>query len=113
MHSGQTRYRLTSPKLLVLAGAAMIAGAAMAAAPSPAAAGQAPLATEGAAGPSAATLVYVYDRDLPGPGEEGYEQIDSKDIILDNPIREIGEHTFRVSLAGDVEAEVELEVVPG
>lgn len=44
--------------------------------------------------------------------EAGHEDVASSDIIIDDPIRETGEHTVRVSLAGSVSVEVNVEVVP-
>lgn len=44
---------------------------------------------------------------------EGYDQLRPEAILLAEPISEIGEYTFRVSLTGNVEPEVEVEVVEG
>lgn len=44
--------------------------------------------------------------------EAGHEDVASSDIIIDDPIRETDEHTVRISLAGSVSVEVNVEVVP-
>lgn len=43
--------------------------------------------------------------------EAGYEDLSAQQIVIDEPIRETGEHTVRVSLAGSISAEVKVEVV--
>lgn len=43
--------------------------------------------------------------------EAGYEDLSADQIVIDEPIRETGEHTVRVSLAGSISAEVKVEVV--
>lgn len=43
--------------------------------------------------------------------DEGFEDLAAKQIIIDEAIKEVGEHRFRVNLAGSVDAEVTLEVV--
>lgn len=43
--------------------------------------------------------------------DESFDQISPEQIIIDESIQEIGEHTFRVSLAGSVDVELEVEVV--
>jgi large subunit ribosomal protein L9 len=44
--------------------------------------------------------------------EEGFDDIKPKQIIISDPIREIGEYTVRINMAGSVEAEVDVEIVP-
>lgn len=44
--------------------------------------------------------------------EEGYEQIKNKQVIIEEPIKELGEYSVRVKVFESVEAEVDLEVVP-
>ncbi|MFB6356189.1 MAG: 50S ribosomal protein L9 [bacterium] len=43
----------------------------------------------------------------------GFDEIDDRQVIIDNPIRELGEYTVRVNFVEDLEAEVRIEVVPG
>lgn len=43
--------------------------------------------------------------------EIGYEELTVRQIVIDEPIRETGEHAVRVSLAGSISAEVTVEVV--
>ncbi len=44
--------------------------------------------------------------------EEGFDDIKPKQIIISDPIREIGEYTVRINMVGSVEAEVDVEIVP-
>lgn len=44
--------------------------------------------------------------------EKGFEDLNEEAIVIDDAIREIGDYTIRVNLAGSVEAEVALEVAP-
>lgn len=43
--------------------------------------------------------------------EAGFEELTARQIVIDEPIRETGEHSVRVSLAGSISAEVTVEVV--
>lgn len=43
--------------------------------------------------------------------DEGFEDITVKQILLDDAIDEVGDHTFRVHLFEDIEAELDIEVV--
>jgi large subunit ribosomal protein L9 len=44
--------------------------------------------------------------------DEGYEDIQPRQVIIENAIKEIGDYTVRIKLFESVEAEVGLEVVP-
>lgn len=44
--------------------------------------------------------------------DEGFEDISEEAVVIDDAIREIGDYTVRINLAGSVEAEVALEVAP-
>ncbi len=44
--------------------------------------------------------------------ENGFEEITTKQIIMDKSLAELGEYTIRVSLLDSIEAEVNVEVVP-
>lgn len=44
--------------------------------------------------------------------DEGFTEIDPADIVINEAIREIGEHTVLVDLTGSVRAELEVEVAP-
>lgn len=44
--------------------------------------------------------------------DEGYDDIHSKQVIIEDGIKEIGEYSVRIQIFESVEAEVELEVVP-
>lgn len=44
--------------------------------------------------------------------DEGYEEIDSRQVIIENAIKEIGDYSVRIKLFESIEAEVALEVVP-
>ncbi len=43
---------------------------------------------------------------------EGFDQVKSKQVIIDEAIKELGEYEVRINLAGSVEAKVSVEVVP-
>lgn len=45
--------------------------------------------------------------------EEGFDSLDKKNVVINDAIREIGEYTITINLAGSVQAEVEVEIVAG
>ncbi len=44
--------------------------------------------------------------------EEGYDSVETKQVIMDEAIRELGEHSIRIGLVGNIEAEIAIEIVP-
>ncbi len=44
--------------------------------------------------------------------EQGIDGLNSQQVIMDEAIGELGEFTVRISLVGEIESEVEVEVVP-
>lgn len=44
--------------------------------------------------------------------DEGYEEIEARQVIIENAIKEIGDYSVRIKLFESIEAEVALEVVP-
>ncbi|MFP4687807.1 MAG: 50S ribosomal protein L9 [bacterium] len=41
-----------------------------------------------------------------------FPEIKARQIIIPEPIREVGEYTIRVNMVGNIEAEVDIEIVP-
>lgn len=42
--------------------------------------------------------------------EEGFDSLDKKNVVINEAIREIGEYTITINLAGSVQTEVEVEI---
>jgi large subunit ribosomal protein L9 len=44
--------------------------------------------------------------------EEGFENLSKETVVINEAIREIGDYTVTINLAGSVQAEVEVEIAP-